>query len=497
MLVRTKSWPFISDAVLMRYADFLLHHGMVPYRQIVDVNLPGSYVLDNVVTHIFGVSALAWRCFDVALTIGALACFLALTGRKDWHAGVFAGSLFALIHAGDGVAQEAQRDLVMTVLLMAGLTALFRSRLWPAFLFGLCCGAASTLKPQALVFLFAVVFMGQFGLGGRIKIFFVAAVGAFLPLAIIGLWLWHQGALSAFFQTANGLMRYHAGMARHTPAFLITHAVPGFIIPLLVPAFTLLITKGDWRCPKQQVALFGIAFGVFSFCLQGKAYPYHRYPLLAFSLLLVTLELQSVLTSWVPGKLLRLESACAWFLLGYGALWLVPASTAKALRYDWRSQPSLNQLQADLTQVRAMLSSGSQPGAALDRNVQCMDTIAGCITVLNRMQLVQSTGFLYDCYFFAPGSSSVKEDMRTRFLAQIRLNPPKVFVITDNWCLNLPSGYEKLQQWPAFTQFLDANYAIVKQRSWSSWNKRTFATWPFGYRVYVRQTAMASPNFSE
>ncbi len=494
MLVKTRSWPLISDAVLMRYADFLLHHGMVPYRQIVDVNLPGSYALDNFVAHIFGFSALSWRCFDIALTVGALACFVALMGRKGWYAGTFAGSLFALIHAADGVAQEAQRDLVMTVLLLAGLSVLFRNGLGPAFLFGLCCGTASTLKPQAIIFLFAIVLISHPQLIIRVKTFLIAAAGAFLPLTVMGAWLWHQGALLAFFQAANGLMRYHADMARHTLVFLLAHAFPGFIIPLLVPAFTLLILNKEWRHTKQQVALFGIAFGVFSFCLQGKAYPYHRYPLLAFSLFLVALELRSILTSWVPGTLPRLESACAWFLLGYGALWLGPSSTVKALRYDWRSQPSLDQLQADLTQVSATLRSGSQPEAALDRSVQCMDTIAGCITVLNRMQLVQSTGFLYDCYFFAPGISSVKEDMRMRFLAQIKLNPPKVFVITDNWCLNLPSGYEKLQQWPVFTQYLDANYAIVQQRTWSGWNKRTFATWPFGYRVYVRRTAAASPS---
>ena len=282
-------------------------------------------------------------------------------------------------------------------------------------------------------------------------------------------------------------MRYHAGMARHTSVFLLTHAVPGSILPLLVPACALLTLKGDWCCPKQRLALFGIAFGVFSFCLQGKAYPYHRYPLLAFSLLLVALSLQPILAARAPGKSPRLQSACACFLLGYGALWLAPSSTAKALRYDWRSEPSLDQLQADLTQV------GAQSGTALNRNVQCMDTIAGCITVLSRMQLVQSTGFLYDCYLFAPETGTVREAMRERFLAQIRLNPPTVFVVTDNWCLNLPNGYQKLQQWPVFTQFLNANYAVARQRTWSGWNKRTLATWPFGYRIYIRKPAGGRP----
>ena len=143
------------------------------------------------------------------------------------------------------------------------------------------------------------------------------------------------------------------------------------------------------------------------------------------------------------------------------------------------------QLQADLAQLGAR--------APLNGDIQCTDTTAGCITtVLNRMQLVQSTGFLYNCYFFAPGSSTVEDEQRRRFLEQIEQRPPRIFVITDQWCLNLLIGYQKLQQWPVFLQFLNANDTLSRQRAWSGFDKRTYATWPFGYRIYTRQTAASS-----
>ena len=66
-LIKSRSWPLISDAALMRYANFLLHHGMAPYRQLVDINLPGSYLLDSIVTTTFGPSAAGWRAFDLSL----------------------------------------------------------------------------------------------------------------------------------------------------------------------------------------------------------------------------------------------------------------------------------------------------------------------------------------------------------------------------------------------------------------------------------------------
>jgi hypothetical protein len=112
--------------------------------------------------------------------------------------------------------------------------------------------------------------------------------------------------------------------------------------------------------------------------------------------------------------------------------------------------------------------------------------MAGCITVLDRMHLVQATGFLYDCYFFAPGASTVKRAQRQQFLTLVKRDPPWVFVVTDQWCLNLPGGYTKLRDWPEFAAYLDANYTLAQQRAWSGWNPRYTATWPFGYRLYVR-----------
>ncbi len=491
-LIATRAWPFISDAALMRYANFLLHHGIAPYRQLVDVNFPGSYFLDSIVTALFGPSAAGWRAFDFSLMALTLSAIVTVTMRSGagWYSGCFAGCLFALLHIADGVAQAGQRDLVLAVLLLLGSLAFsLPARLSPllqALLFGLCCGLAATIKPQALLFCFAalpMLFARQNRRPqhpSRLLAAFLVACGALLPLAAMLLWLRQQRALAAFLHTATGLMRYHAGMARHTPSFLLLHAIPSSLYLLLLPSLVLLFRRGSWRLPQQQLALAGIAFGLVSFVLQGKAYPYHRYPLLVFLFLLIALELGPALRLSIRSHRAHLERACVLLTLACGALWLAPSSTARALRYNWRFQPSLVQLQADLARL------GTH--ATLNGSVQCMDTMAGCITVLNRMQLVQSTGFLYDCYFFAPGTSTVKDDQRRRFLDQIERRPPQVFVITDQWCLNLPTGYGKLQQWPAFLQFLDENYTLTQQRAWSGFDKRFFFNFTLFYVIYTRQT---------
>ncbi len=161
--------------------------------------------------------------------------------------------------------------------------------------------------------------------------------------------------------------------------------------------------------------------------------------------------------------------------LAYAVLWLAPASTEKALRWNC-AEPSLVQLENDLTSF-----SESTPGSG---GVQCMDTTAGCITALSRLHLVQSTGFLYDCYFFAPQPSAAREAERQFFLETVTKAPPALYVITDQWCFNLPTGYRKLDEWPAFEDLLASHYTLALERPSPEIPRKELAAGPFGYRVY-------------
>jgi hypothetical protein len=43
MVMRSLHWPLLADAQVMRYANFLIDHGFAPYRDILDINMPGTY----------------------------------------------------------------------------------------------------------------------------------------------------------------------------------------------------------------------------------------------------------------------------------------------------------------------------------------------------------------------------------------------------------------------------------------------------------------------
>ena len=111
-------WPLVGDASLMHYVVFLAGHGQVPYKDIVDINLPGTYATTWLVMHTFGPGALAWRIYDIALGIAATGAMMIIAWPEDTLAGLLAGALFFLIHGRDGIAELGQRDLLMTILLL-------------------------------------------------------------------------------------------------------------------------------------------------------------------------------------------------------------------------------------------------------------------------------------------------------------------------------------------------------------------------------------------
>src|ERR1700691_5514090 len=102
LVVDTLHWPLVGDAALMHYGAFLLDHGFAPYRQIIDMNMPGSLLVDWTVIHTLGPGALAWRLFDFALIGVAAAAMSSIAWPHDRVSGIFAVVFFFTLHVHDG-----------------------------------------------------------------------------------------------------------------------------------------------------------------------------------------------------------------------------------------------------------------------------------------------------------------------------------------------------------------------------------------------------------
>lgn len=487
-VIGTRHWTLVGDPPLIHYIAFLMGHGWVPYRDIVDVNMPGAYFVDYAVIHTIGGGSLAWRIFDLLLDAGAAASMVAMAWPRSRYAGFFAGALFLLLHGRDGVVEMGQRDLTMAVLALAGCAFLFHAaraaeparRLWATAVSGLFLGCAITVKPTA-VFLFPpllVLFALELRRRGKPwrRQLLTALAGVAIPLLLVLGYLVHERALGPFLTVLFRLIPAHGELRRHSFGYLAAHCVAG-CLPALILAWLPVALFGRLRRNWESAALVvGVLAGLASFFAQGKGFPYHRYPAEAFLLLLICIDLCCGLRTQAAGRR-WVRPVAAVVLAAFVAIAGVE-STHTALGFNWRNRQFNTMLVSDLNHLG---------GQSLQGKVQCMDMAAGCLNALFHMRLVTATGFLFDCYVLQPASND--GGYRQRFWREITADPPKVFVVTNVGCNNDPRNYKyrQLDDWPQFAAWLNANYSIYADRIPSEpmhWTGHPAP--PFGYRIYVR-----------
>lgn len=498
----TWHWPLVGDSSLIHYIAFLMDRGWAPYRDLGDMNLPGSFLIEWAAMHVFGTGSLAWRLFDLTVLSATAAGFLAIAGRGNRLAGAFAAVLFAVIHGRDGINNTGQRDLTMAALVVLCYALLFlawrtesgKKSAGAACLFGFCIAAAGTIKPTALplglMLVVALAFVLRQQQRPAARAVLLAAAGYLTPLLVCFVFLGREHAVGAFVHSLFTVVPYFAGLGRKPLSFLLLHSVSP-LMGLVAVWFLLVIASTmatgfwrRWRRPwslqqwERAALLFGAAVMLAGLVAQGKGFPYHRYPFLALLLPVIAVDLVSALRQ--RGVVLALAVAG----LAYGAFVVVPQSVAAVHRYDGRNQELITMIEADLTRLG---------GPSLSGRVQCMDTISGCTTALYRMRLEPATGLLSDFLVFGPEGNPAVRDAQSQFLDKVNARPPEVIVVTANLFPDGPGDFGKLAMWPEFQQLLSSRYRLCAQRTPPDpvlWWSRVEP--PTSYRVYVLQRCFAA-----
>ena len=492
-------WPLVGDATLLHYCVFMLRHGFAPYRQLVDVNLPGTYAFEWIVIRLFGYGAPAWRLFDLALLLAIGASSFALLRThgesclrgRSWLCALWVTTVFALLHGRDGFTELGQRDLLMTALVAVAYVGFFRAlsaRAWhaAAWLFGcgLALGIAATVKPQALVLLPALLLIFPFTRRAERQAKMLSSVaacaGAAIAIVLMLVYLLREHALEAFLHTMTELVPLHGSLFRHTTLALLGRVLSSVMLPLVLLGLPALAYSRPWRSAQGAALLAGLGFGVLSFLIQGRGYPYHRYPSEFFLLLLYARAFLMAMRT-VPAPRIWLLSAAS------ALLFSVAAILPNALASMHRLTPAQDSF--DTALASALDQRGGQ---SLTGNVQCIDMAGGCITTLLNLRLQQSTGFLYDCYALAPvGPEFVAEQQRYRqaWLAALDRTQPALLIVSSDECGPADSRYTKLTRWPALAHLLQNDYRLADQ-----WAPQQMENWfghphlSYGFRLYQRKS---------
>jgi hypothetical protein len=468
--VRTAHWKQVNDPAQLHYLCFLMDHGFAPYRDLLEINLPGIYLVNWSVVHTLGGGSGAWRAFDFALMGIAAAAMIVIARPYDWLAGFFGATLFILYHGRDGAGQEGQRDFIIAVLLLSAYAFLFyvfRSRRsWPMFAFGLCGGLAATIKPMPLpfvLFLLLLAAMKWRQLGEPVlKPLLYALLGLMAPLALVGAFLISHHSVGAFWYLLHVELPFYQGLERVRWPMMLSLMATASVKTIALIALAIAVMKRDWWNWEGKLLVAGILFGIASYFVQGKAFPYHRYPMYAFLFLWAGLQMITALRAQ------RMVRALA--IAGVGlAVILAPIYVSHAVHKVWAAAFS-DSLAADLNQLG---------GGALSGHVQCIDTPADCDATLYQMRLVQSTGLFYDYLIFGSSRQRVIRDARATFWQQFQRNTPQVVIVAAGLYPH-GRGYGKLASWPLFDQELASHYVLYVDRSFPPAEAGVR-----GYRIYV------------
>lgn len=464
----------MGDTQIFHYVNFLIGKGMSPYRQIFDMNMPGSYLSDFIGTAIFGSSDIGWRLYDYTLLAILTAAFIFIAIEYDWLAGLYAGVLFALIHGSEGPWQTAQRDQVMTVLVILGyafaFTGIRRRRTLFFFFSAISFSLAATIKPTATLAAFLLIVLALQHLKyQRLSVWpYVRAItiGTFLILLGTLVFLEWRGSVYFFFSNNFAFTKFYSLMARPSFLYLLRHCAPRWLMVLLMLATLLLFRNRSWRNWEIQAVLSGVLFGLVSYFVQAKGFPYHRYPFIAFALLWVGLEFVIALQARGFNRWLAVMGLLVGSLL-IGPFYLSQVKNAE---------------QSNALPIALVRDLERFPTSQLWGNVQCLDAVDGCYSALYRLKIKQSTGLMGDQLIFSHQPNSAIIEFREQFLRGLELAPPTVFVET-NFVYGEPPSFRKIEAWPQFDKFLRQNYTVVSER--------TFPTSPGdseapGYRIYFR-----------
>jgi len=451
-VVFTIHWQWMWDTQVMHYIVLLLNHGMAPYKDIYDINMPGAYLTERWAMDIFGGGDVGWRLYEFSLLGAMTLAMIVIALPCDWLAGLFAGVLFSLQIGTLGPLQAAERDEVMTVLIFIGyallLVAVRKARPVLMLPFGLAMGLAILIKPTVVPFALCLLLIQYFVLRGRgisPRTYLLLALAGFaIALGILLDFLLPQHAFGPFFFILHKLVPYYSTLAHPTLWVLIRRSLPLAFLVYLPLTLLLAIASRSRANWEMWVVRAGFIFGGISYFVQGKGYDYHRIAFLCFGLLWIGMEL----TAAMKDRGWRRNAGVVG--MAFGVLFMAPFNARKVhARHDVNTAVPV--LEQDLMRLG---------GDRLQGKVQCLDMVGGCFSALYRLGLVESTGIMGDTVFFGPDDGKTVPYYRGMFWDDLHKDPPTVILLSNEWYQESSYSFEKLNTWPEFRDYLNSAYRL-------------------------------------
>lgn len=466
-------WPYIHDTSLMLYAGWFIGQGAAPYRDLFDMNMPGTYLAMQALVAVFGWSDLGVRLGDlVCVSIIAIGTYGALRGAGRLPA-VAASLLFPLWYLRGGPSVSLQREVLALapLALMLGLVESPTAARWRAFGTGALTGLIVSIKPQLLLLALPVIVRliararGE-GLGPTGRMFLA---GLSLPVAAVWIFLASHGSVGAFHDLATGYWPLY-GQLNGDHQILTGGERLSYVIAS---------TWEGWHHRYAMLGLLGlgvgfanprlrgvvwtwtglVAAGALYPALSGHFWVYHWVPLHYALLGAAALAFAPPVRSWSLLRAAQLSAAAATaIVVGYASADAIAG--ARAGRTDNDVVLARDRVRGAPAEIGAFLQQHLLPGD----QVQPIDWTGGAIHGMLTARAPLATRFMYDFHFYHHVDDPYIQRLRREFVRQLWSTRPR-FVIDVFAKRPFPMGPRTSTEFPELRTFLETHYEVVHEGS--------------------------------
>jgi hypothetical protein len=449
LLWRSLDWPLVGDAAIFHFVAGQMRMGAVPYRDIVDINMPLTYGIHAAVVAIGGMSDVAWRVFDLTAAAVMSALMLMLVWPAGRAVAILAMLAMLVTHLLLGPYAAGQRDFLMTIpalaaaLVSAKVAEHHEHRRLYLLLAGALSMTAASIKPSGILLLLLPALAAR--LHWR-EVIWIIVGAAGVGLMVFGT-LAARGGLGAFVTMIRELLPRYALIGAH-PVLEVLEAVV-WLMPLAGLALAAALGIAAPKPPRVRIMIGLAAFGLVHLLAQRKGWLYHVYPL-------------------------GIGLACwgAWALASLPTWRVLVCLVVIATTLGWRIPDSSYRAENDPA-LRAALDMQSALESRLPRGarVQVLDSDNGGFLAMARAGMRQATPHIqWFSLLFA------EDSVRREFLAALEADPPAAVLLTNSqWPER--SGFEAAEDWPELMALLNLRYDLTLT------GNEDFIAW----RLYVRR----------
>ena len=487
-LVQSLGWRLQFDTAIMHYVAYLINeHSFAPYRDIFEINMPGSYLVHMAVGKMFGYSDLAFRMADVTWLVATLTVTWLIMMPAGRVAAWASCLLFGLLYLGAGPYMGFQRDFLAILPMAIALLIATQRRPWYSsklihFLLGVLFALATLIKPHMVIGLPVLVvyscIQGGYDSKSAGKLMKACIVGGFfalfglsLALAIPLLWLWKVGSIYSFWEILSSYLPLYLQMdldhsfvdssSRFKQSLMLYLDFGGFAVLLMSSIFSVCYI---WVMPlfvelRKLAILLLLSTIIYSIyvAIGGRFLPYHWIPYIYFACLCTGLILASPLTGNLNNSFKVIFPLFAFIFIVMvtvkpaEAVLQLPGSVLQLMHGHLPPAPPPKNGRVD--EIAAYLNMNL---STTDR-VQPLDWDGGALHGMLLAKAITATPYICDFQLYHHVSTPYIQGLRRDFLADLEQATP-AFII-DMHEKTKVTGIDTTSDFPELEAFIEKHYS--------------------------------------